>query len=101
MLTQILQAFRHGFLFSYLTRMRGIALGRREFVDLDTQGFDGILPQNQRALLDELNHGYLFAQLAREKALGDHGVDAAHDVNHLSYTEACGDTAQSIGIELG
>ena len=53
------------------------------------------------ALLDELNHGYLFAQPGREKALGNHGVDAAHDVNHLSYPEACGDAAQSIGIELG
>ena len=53
------------------------------------------------ALLDKLNHGYLFAQPGREKALGDHGVDAAHDVNHLSYSKARGDTAQGIGIELG
>jgi hypothetical protein len=53
------------------------------------------------SLLDKLNHGYLFAQPVREKALGDHGVDAAHDVNHLSYPETHGDAAQSVGIEFG
>jgi hypothetical protein len=59
------------------------------------------LQTTDAALLDELNHSHLFAQPRREKALGDHGVDAAHDVNNLRYPKAYGDTAQSIGIELG
>ena len=43
--------------------------------------------------MDWLNHGDLIAQASCEKALGDHGVDSAHDVHHLRHPEADGDTA--------
>jgi len=49
----------------------------------------------------ELNDSNLFAQIAGEKALGDHRVNAAHNVDDLSYAKADRDAAEGVGVELG
>ena len=48
-----------------------------------------------------LNDGDLLAQISCEKILRDHGMNPAHDVNHLRHPETDGDAAQGVGIELG
>jgi hypothetical protein len=53
------------------------------------------------SLLDNLDDGDLLAQAGCEQALGDQGVDPAHDVHHLRHPEADGDAAQGVGVELG
>jgi hypothetical protein len=47
-----------------------------------------------------LHHLDLIAQVADKQALGDHRVNPADDVHHLSDAEAGGNAAQPTGIQL-
>jgi hypothetical protein len=60
---------------------------RKEFT-LKKLGTSNYPPAENR-----LNDGDLLAKFGREKALGNQRVNAAHDVDHLSYAKADRDTA--------